>query len=397
MTSNITPEDAEEYSQSLAQIGEGWWRQVAWAFRQRIPEALGMSRREWAEKYHGYARMLPDDRKAAVAELSEEGLNNSEIADTLGVDERTIRRDLRPDSANADSDDASESKSQAVEPQSDADPANAESEPLTADEERDGIHALLEGEPDPGGGLIAELESIEDAEAESESVGEHSESDEPPPVKAEPEPLKPAEPGWHKLGDHLLYCGDSTDEEFVAACQGALAFADPPYNAGKAAWDEGFEWRHDYLAEVADIVAVTPGIAALAGFLADTEMPYQWSMAAEITNGMTSGALRFGNWICVTLFSHGSIYRKAKDHVRIPAATGDDQGGGHVARKPVRLLTHLIELFTTKGDTVVDPFLGSGTTLIAADRTGRRCVGAELDPMHCADIIARYHAEADGR
>lgn len=168
MTSNITPEDAEEYSQSLAQIGEGWWRQIAWAFRQRIPEALGMSRREWAEKYHGYARMLPDDRKAAVAELSEEGLNNSEIADTLGVDERTIRRDLRPDSANADLDDASESKSQAVEPESDAGPANAESEPLTADGERDGIHALLEGEPEPDDGLMAELESIKDAEDEPE-------------------------------------------------------------------------------------------------------------------------------------------------------------------------------------------------------------------------------------
>lgn len=354
----ISPADAEEYSQSLAQIGEGWWRQLSWAFRQGIPDALGMSRREWALKYHGYIRMPIAERQDAVQELAEEGLSNREIADTLGVDEGTIRNDLKGDAENSAPGNDGESNQQVDELTSDEDAENSAPEGLTPYEERDGIH-------------------------------EDGEDDEPEP-EPEPEPLAPAAPGWHQLGDHLLYCGDSTDQEFIDACHGAFAFADPPYNAGKAHWDEGFTWAHDYLGDAADVVAVTPGIAALAGFHTVTEMPYQWSIAAEITNGMTRGALGFGNWIYVALFSKGSIYRNAKDCLRVPAHTSDDAGGGHAARKPLRLLTELIGLFTSKGDTVIDPFLGSGTTLLAADRLERRCIGAEIDPMHCAEIIERY-------
>lgn len=171
MTSNITPEDAEEYSQSLAQIGEGWWRQVAWAFRQGMHEALGMSRREWAEKYHGYARMLPKDRQSAVAELSADGLNNTEIADALGVSEFTVRKDKR-DSINIESEHEPGASEQGSSAGSEPDSIFIEPEspdgPLSSAEERDGIHALLEGEPEPDDGLMAELESIKDAEDEPE-------------------------------------------------------------------------------------------------------------------------------------------------------------------------------------------------------------------------------------
>lgn len=365
---NISEEDAEEYSKSLAQIGEGWWRQVAWAFRQGIPEALGLSRREWAEIYHGYFKLPIEERREAVAELASEGMNNGQIADTLGVSDETVRRDRATDSTNVELAEEDEQKEQVVDPIAEADSTNVEptddeaDEPLWSDDQNDVQQA------ESGTAMHADVT-----------------------VDSEPEPLEPAEPGWHQLGEHRLYCGDSTDEEFIAACKGVFAFADPPYNAGKAEWDKGFEWEHDYLAEVAGIVAVTPGIAALKGFHTITEMPYQWSIAAEITNGMTRGALGFGNWIYVALFSNGSLYRNAKDYLRVPAHTGDDKGGNHVARKPLRLLTELIGLFTSKGDTVIDPFLGSGTTLIAAERTERRCIGAELDPMHCAEIIARYN------
>jgi DNA modification methylase len=47
---------------------------------------------------------------------------------------------------------------------------------------------------------------------------------------------------------------------------------------------------------------------------------------------------------------------------------------------------------TNRGDIVVDPFLGSGSTLIAADKTGRVCRGIELDPLYVDVIIRRYEA-----
>jgi len=51
----------------------------------------------------------------------------------------------------------------------------------------------------------------------------------------------------------------------------------------------------------------------------------------------------------------------------------------HLSVKPVQLLVHLIELFTIGGQTVLDPFIGSGSTAIAALRTGRSCIGIEIN------------------
>jgi DNA modification methylase len=47
---------------------------------------------------------------------------------------------------------------------------------------------------------------------------------------------------------------------------------------------------------------------------------------------------------------------------------------------------------TRRGDIVLDPFLGSGATLMACERTGRRCCGLELDPVYCDVIIRRWQA-----
>ncbi len=52
----------------------------------------------------------------------------------------------------------------------------------------------------------------------------------------------------------------------------------------------------------------------------------------------------------------------------------------------------LIDL-TNSGEIVLDPFLGSGSTLIAAQNTGRVCCGVELDPLYVDVIIRRYQAE----
>jgi DNA modification methylase len=53
---------------------------------------------------------------------------------------------------------------------------------------------------------------------------------------------------------------------------------------------------------------------------------------------------------------------------------------------------------TNRGDIVIDPFLGSGSTLIAAEKTGRVCRGVEIDPLYVDVILRRYEAatgEAD--
>lgn len=65
----------------------------------------------------------------------------------------------------------------------------------------------------------------------------------------------------------------------------------------------------------------------------------------------------------------------------------------HVSVKPVKLFDHLIKLFTRPGGIVLDPFLGSGTTLISSDRTGRNCIGFEISPKYYEIIKKRYLLE----
>jgi len=79
-------------------------------------------------------------------------------------------------------------------------------------------------------------------------------------IAAAPKRTIEVQPGdWWRLGHHLLFCGDTSSDVFVERMPSVpFAFADPPYNAGVAEWDEGFEWRHDWLIEKAQVVVVTP-------------------------------------------------------------------------------------------------------------------------------------------
>ncbi len=65
----------------------------------------------------------------------------------------------------------------------------------------------------------------------------------------------------------------------------------------------------------------------------------------------------------------------------------------HPTMKPLALFTHLIRNSSLKGENVGDWFLGSGTTLIACERTGRICYGCELDPRYANVILSRYEEE----
>jgi DNA modification methylase len=64
----------------------------------------------------------------------------------------------------------------------------------------------------------------------------------------------------------------------------------------------------------------------------------------------------------------------------------------HPTVKPTAMLEDALLDLTNRGDIVIDPFLGSGSTLIAADATGRVCRGVELDPLYVDVIVRRYQA-----
>ena len=65
----------------------------------------------------------------------------------------------------------------------------------------------------------------------------------------------------------------------------------------------------------------------------------------------------------------------------------------HPTVKPTAMLQDALIDLTNRDEIVLDPFLGSGSTLIAAENTGRVCCGVELDPLYVDVIIRRYQAE----
>jgi site-specific DNA-methyltransferase (adenine-specific) len=84
-----------------------------------------------------------------------------------------------------------------------------------------------------------------------------------------------------------------------------------------------------------------------------------------------------------------------RDYWRIAVENGflNPDGYKHPARKPVALMDRIIKASTNLGDTVLDPFMGSGTTGVACVQTGRNFIGIEIDPTYYA-IAEKRIAEA---
>jgi DNA modification methylase len=64
----------------------------------------------------------------------------------------------------------------------------------------------------------------------------------------------------------------------------------------------------------------------------------------------------------------------------------------HPTQKPEALMLQWVSIFSDEGDLVVDPYCGSGTTLVAAKRLGRRAIGCDIDPVNCANAARRLAA-----
>lgn len=106
--------------------------------------------------------------------------------------------------------------------------------------------------------------------------------------------------------------------------------------------------------------------------------------------------MRYGELI--ELGRHRLIYRQMwNGAIREGNRTLNPHNRLHPTQKPVELHAKILEDFTKPGDVVLDCFGGSGTTLIACEITGRKCLMMEISPDYCKIISRRYNELTEGK
>jgi len=244
------------------------------------------------------------------------------------------------------------------------------------------------------------------------------------------------------LGCNRVLCGDALDASSYATllndAQAAMAITDPPYNLAIDGNVSGFgAIRHREFAMASGEMSTDEFIDFLTAVMANIAKStmsgaihfyfMDWRHSLEILEAARATRLRQLNlcfWSKDTA-GMGSLYRSQHELVFVlkngrelhrnnielgrygrnrtnvwnyPGAIGlrsSDEGNLialHATPKPVAMIADAIMDVSARGDVVLDPFLGSGTTIIAAERTGRRCRGFEIDPLYCDVIVRRWQA-----
>ena len=209
------------------------------------------------------------------------------------------------------------------------------------------------------------------------------------------------------LGRHRLLCGDATKEGDVKRLMGGekadMVFTDPPYGLGK-----------EYEIAIKDISSFTSGwiegikdyikFGWLLIFWAAVQLP-KWF---DVIHGLEfKRTLIWHQPNCSSASSCGlywswqPIFLLQKERAGYAKMGGDavdvfiesfpvSERLGHLTPKPSGLIKRILSKFSESEQLFIDPFLGSGTAIIAAEKLNRICYGMEIEPKYCDVIITRY-------
>lgn len=197
-------------------------------------------------------------------------------------------------------------------------------------------------------------------------------------------------PYWQSEKHGLaLYHGDCLEVMPALAAAGEefdLCLTDPPYGCEKrgAEWDTHFpvEW-YGHARTLCQTVAVMTGSCGTREAIALAPGDFLDVIAGWNKNSLTRGRLGFGNWLACTVF--GKRPRQGQNFTHF---TVSGQMPDHPTPKPIEWAEWLVWRLAERGARVLDPFLGSGTTLVACYRLGRQGVGIEISEEYC-DLAAR--------
>jgi len=228
-----------------------------------------------------------------------------------------------------------------------------------------------------------------------------------------------------RLGDHRVLCGDATDSGAVSRLVGAqrasMAFTDPPYNVDlghhggasrtgrrRTIANDALppaEWEAFCRAWVQNLLGHVDG--ALYICMSTREWPVVSRVLEELGGHWSDTIIWAKDRFVLGRADYQRQYEPiwfgwregtshhwcgARDQGDVWSIPRPAESELHPTMKPLELVERAIENSSRAGDLVLDLFLGSGTTLIAAERTGRVCFGMEIDAHYCRIAIARWEA-----
>jgi DNA modification methylase len=244
------------------------------------------------------------------------------------------------------------------------------------------------------------------------------------------------------LGEHQVYCGNALEASAFQRLMGderaAMVFTDPPFNVkieGNASPGLGAVHHQDFVMACGEMTTaeftdfLSKACENLAGHSVDGSIHFicmDWRHISELLAAGQKTYTELKN-LCVWSKHNagmGSFYRSQHELVFVfkhgqgqhrnnvqlgrfgrhrsnvwnyrgincPGGSGDEGKllALHPTVKPVALVADAILDCSARGDIILDAFLGSGSTIIASERVGRRCYGLELDPRYVDTIIRRW-------
>lgn len=233
------------------------------------------------------------------------------------------------------------------------------------------------------------------------------------------------------LGNHKLLCGDATKKEDVERLMNGeradMVFTSPPYNLGHNTQVNSQVTQVKYRSREADTKTPDKYLKLLAGFLEASQSfsKYQFvnlqmlsNNKREILEWLNIFKDRFCDVLiwdkkrgpiadetCFTsqmemIFIFGPNNKQSRSVALKPfgnfpnvfelPSTIEKNDFKHMAMFPVALPEKFISNLTDFGSLILEPFCGSGSTLIACEKTNRRCFGLEIDPHYCDVILKRF-------
>ena len=224
-----------------------------------------------------------------------------------------------------------------------------------------------------------------------------------------------------KLGSHRLVCGDSTEPNLIEKLMDGkvadLVFTDPPYRMNLG--DGSDQWVGQAAIKIGesikDIIDFDPAsfLSSLPSYFPKTINAFifcnkdlipdylNWAIESGYAfnvlfwkkpHGLPLGGQHRPDLEYIIFVRKSAIWNDALTGVSYSKCLefSRDNSTAHPTMKPVALITNQLLISSNKGGIVVDPFLGSGSTLIAAEQTGRVCYGFELEPKYCDIILQRW-------